>query len=131
MPAENLDTWSLAVKIATRAALRDLLDAHETDPATITIHDASDVLLATIELGKPCAVINEGTGQMTFTQAAREEEAPAGGTPSYASIRDGAGAAHRSLPCEVGSEPVAGKCVLNTGTIVAGGPVEIVSATIG
>ena len=46
-------------------------------------------------------------------------------------ICDVAGTPQLSLPVQTGSSPVSGKLVLNTLTIVAGAPVEILSATIG
>lgn len=130
MTAPYLDDWSPAVIVASNTALRTLLDAHATDPASITIHDAADVLLAEILLEKPCGSVDSETGALLIVADGREEEAPAGGTAAYATIRDGAGGAHRSVPCEAGTEPVAGKCVLNTTTIVQGGPVELVGMVV-
>lgn len=129
MPAQYLDDWSPAFLVASHEALVTLIDAHATDPGSITIHDAADVLLATIPLTKPCGTVNQTTGALTLTTDGREENATAG-TASYASLRDGAGAVYHSLPCEAGVEPVAGKVVLNTLAITAGAPVEIDSVVI-
>lgn len=126
MAAPYLGTWSPAAKIAAHEALLALLDAHATESASITIHDVDDVLLATIPLDKPSGAVNQSTGKFTLADAGREEDATAGAA-SYATLRDGAGDPHISLPCQAGTTPVAGKCVLNTLTIVAGAPVELVS----
>lgn len=130
MPAEYLTSWRPSAIIAAHNALLALLDA-DALPAKMTAHDASDTLLATVTLGDPAGVVNGTTGLLTLTIAAREESAPAGGNVSYWTIRDGAGVAYRSLPAEVGSTPVSGKVVMNTLAVVAGGPVEVLSATVG
>lgn len=128
MAAEHLNAWSPAAVIAAHTALRDRLDAG-VGAARITIHDAADAVLGTIVLEEPCGAV-DAAGVLTFIQAVREEDAAAG-TASYGTLRDGDGVAHRSLPCEAGTEPLAGKIVLNTLTIVAGSPIELVSATVG
>jgi hypothetical protein len=38
---------------------------------------------------------------------------------------------HLALPAQAGTVAVSGKLVLNTLTVVAGGPVEVLSATVG
>lgn len=129
MPAQHLNSWSPSFLIVSHAALVDLLDAHAENNASLTFHDAADTLLATIPLDKPCGTVDPTTGALTLAVAGREESATAGAA-SYASIRDGAGAVHHSLPCEVGTEPVPGKVVLNTLTLTAGGPLEIDSVVI-
>lgn len=130
MPAPYSQTYSPAAKAAAHTAYRDLLDAHATDPATITVHAADDTLLGMITLAKPCMSIDGGTGVASLIEDTREPAATAG-TAAYAVQRDGAGTAHHSLPCEAGTEPVAGKCVLNTLTIAAGAPIELVSWDLG
>lgn len=129
MPAQYLNDWSPAFLIVSHEALVTLIDAHATNAGSITLHDADDVLLATIPLTKPCGTVNQTTGVLTITTNGREESATAG-TASYATLRDGAGAAHHSLPCEAGTVAVAGKVVLNTLTITAGSPVELDSVVI-
>lgn len=130
MPAPSVYTYSAAALIAAHTALRDLIDSHATLPGTIKIRDAADVLLGTITLTDPSGSVNGTTGQLNLTVAAREESA-VGGTAAYGEICDGAGAVHLALPCQAGTAPVSGKLVLNTLTIVAGGPIEISSATVG
>ena len=44
---------------------------------------------------------------------------------------DSAGLVHLSLPAQAGSAAVSGKIVINSLSIVAGGPVEVLSATVG
>ncbi|WP_295440937.1 hypothetical protein [uncultured Thiodictyon sp.] len=130
MAAPYLNDWSPDAKGAANAALRAAVDA-ETDPSYISIHSSSDTLLAEIPLARPIGSVDSGTGIWSLSPDGREEEAPANGTAAYATIRDGAGMGHHSLPCEAGSSPVAGKCVLNTLAIAAGKPVELVSWTVG
>lgn len=131
MPAPAQYTYSVAALVAAHTALRDLLDSHETLPGTIKVRDAADVLLCTVVLADPCGTVNGTTGQLTLSIAARDESADAGGVAAYGDICDGSGAVHLAMPCQAGTAAVSGKLVLNTLTIVAGGPVEMLSATIG
>lgn len=134
MPAPASYEYSAAAKVAAHTAVRDLLDAQnvaESGVAMLHIYDASDVLLASIPLDDPCGTVNGTTGQLTLTATEREESAPAAGTAAYGEFCDAAGAAHLALPAEAGVTPVSGKLVLNTLTIIAGGPVELVGATVG
>lgn len=129
MAADYLSSWNPAAIVAAHTALLGLLDAG-TGAASITLHDATDTLLATIPLTAPAGTVDSGTGALTLTPDGREESAPASGTAVYATIRDGDGAAYRSLECEAGAAAVTNKCVLNTTNIIAGGPVEVLSAVI-
>lgn len=131
MPAPSQATYSVAALVAAHTSFRDLIDSHATLPGVIRIRDAADVLLGTVVLTDPCGTVNGTTGQLTLSIAARDESADAGNTAAYGEICDGGGAVHLALPCQAGTAPVAGKLVLNTLTIMAGGPIEISSATIG
>lgn len=131
MPAPAQYTYSVAALVAAHTALRDLLDSHATLPAAIRVRDAADVLLCTVPLDDPCGSVNGATGQLTFAISLRDESADAGGAAAYGEFVDGDGDVHLALPCQAGTAPVSGKLVLNTLTIIAGGPVEITSATIG
>lgn len=130
MAAEHLTTWSPAAVIAAHTALLTLLDTGTGD-ASITVHATDDTLLATFVLSDPAGSVDGTTGALTLSVATQEDSAPAAGTADYASIRDADGTVHRSLPCAEGTEAVADTCVLNTLNIIAGGPVELLSAVIG
>ena len=130
MPAPAQATYSAAVLVAAHTAFRDLIDAGTTG-GSIKIRDAADVLLATIPLTDPCGTIDNGTGQLTLTPDGRDESADATGTAAYAEFCDSDGVVYLSLPTQAGSAPVLGKLVINTLSIVAGGPVEVLSATVG
>lgn len=123
-------TYSVAALVAAHTAFRDLIDAG-TGAGFIRIRDASDVLLATIPLTDPCGTVDGTTGQLTLTPAGRDESADATGTAAYAEYCDSDGVVHLSLPAQAGTVPVAGKLVMNTLSVVAGGPVEVLSATVG
>lgn len=129
MAAQHLNAWSPAILTVAAQALIDALTT-TAGAGSVTIHASDDTLLATVPLDDPAGDI-DANGVADLTPTARDEDAAASGTASYASIRDGDGTVHRSMPCEAGSDPVAGKCVLNTITIVAGGPVEINSLSVG
>jgi len=130
MPAPGSATYSAAAKIAAHTALRDLIDSG-AGAGSIAIRSSADVLLAEIPLTDPCGTVNGTTGQLTITTSANEESAPASGTAAYAEIRDGDDDVHLALPCQAGTSAVSGFCVIDTLAISLGGPVAIISATIG
>lgn len=130
MPAPAQATYSAAVLVAAHTAFRDLIDAGLAG-GSIKIRDAADVLLATIPLTDPCGTINGTTGQLTITPAGRDESADATGTAAYGEFCDSSGTVYLSLPTQAGAVAVTGKLVINTLSIVAGGPVEVLSATVG
>lgn len=130
MAVPSVATYSAATLIAGHTAFRDLIDAG-TGAGSIKIRDAADVLLAEIPLTDPCGTVNGTTGQLTITPSARDESANESGTAAYGEFCDSAGLVHLALPAQAGSVAVAGKIVLNTLTIVAAGPVEVVSAVVG
>lgn len=130
MPAPLVATYSADALIAAHTSFRDLIDSG-AGAGSVKIRSAADVLLATIPLDDPCGTVNGTTGQLTFAFDGRDESADASGTAAYAEFCDSDGDVHLALPAQAGSVAVSGKIVLNTLTIVANGPVEILSATIG
>lgn len=129
MPAPTEATFSLTALIAAHTSFRDLIDAG-SGPGKIRIRNSSDLLLAEAILADPCGAVSGTTGQLTFSIATQEDAATAG-VAAYGEFCDSAGFVHLSLPCQAGTAPALGKLVLNSLTLVAGGPVEIVSATLG
>jgi hypothetical protein len=97
----------------------------------IRLRSSADVLLAQIPLDDPCGTVNGTTGQLTLTMDGRDESANATGTVAYGEICDSDGDVHLSLPAQSGSTPVSGKLVMTTLSLIAGAPVEVLSATIG
>lgn len=130
MPAPSVATYSVDALVDAHTAFLALLDA-DTGPGLCRIRDNADVLLAEITLDNPAGTVNGGTGQLTITFDGRDESANASGTAAYGELTDASGNVHLSIPTQAGSTPVAGKLVLNTLTIVAGLPVEILTCTIG
>lgn len=123
-------TFSVAALVAAHTSFKGLIDAGSAG-GSIKIRDSADVLLATIPLTDPCGTVNGTTGQLTLIPAERDESADASGTAAYGECCDSDGVVHLSLPMQAGSTPVLGKLVMNTLSIVAGGPVEVLSATVG
>jgi len=130
MPAPTVATFSAAALIAAHTTFRDLIDAG-AGAGFIRIRDAADVLLAQVPLSDPCGTVNGTTGQLVFSIAGQDPSADAAGTAAYGQICDSTGAVHCALPAQQGAVAVAGKIVLNTLTIVAAAPVEVVSAVMG
>lgn len=129
MPAPSSATYSAAALVAAHTSFKDLIDAGTA--GSIKIRDSSDVLLAQIPLSDPCGSVNGTTGQLTFSIAGPDSSADASGTAAYGEFCASDGTVHLSLPAQAGSVAVSGKLVLNTLSIVAGGPVAILSAIIG
>jgi len=130
MPAPSVYTYSAAALVAAHTSFKNLIDAGSAG-GSIKIRDASDVLLATIPLTDPCGAVNGTTGQLTLTPAGRDESADADGTAAYGEFCDSNGVVYLSLPAQAGSVPVLGKLVMNTLSVAAGGPVEVLSVTVG
>jgi hypothetical protein len=131
MPAPASATYSAKAKEEAHKAFRDLIDAGAA-AGRLKIRSSSDVLLADIPLADPCGTVSAVTGVLTFTTTSTEDSsADATGTAAYGEFTDSTGTVHLSLPTEAGSAAVSGKLVLNTLSIVSGGPVKLVSATIG
>lgn len=131
MPAPASATYSATALVQAHTSFRDLIDSGSS-AGFVRIRNSSDTLLAQIPLADPCGTVNGTTGQLTFDVTnAKDTSADATGTAAYAEFCDSDGDVHLSLPAEAGTTPVSGKIVLNTLSIVSGGPVELVSATIG
>ena len=130
MPAPLAPTYSPAALIAAHTAFRDLLDAGAA-AGSIKIRSATDVLLAQVPLTDPCGTVNGTTGQLTLTVAGMDEAANASGAAAYGELCDGNNLVHLALPVLEGTAPAPGFLVLNSITVVAGGPVDMTSAVIG
>ena len=130
MAAPTVATYSAAALVAANTSFKDLIDAG-AGAGSIKIRDAADVLLAQIPLTDPCGTVNGTTGQLTITPSGRDESADATGTAAYGEFCDSDGLVHLSLPAQAGSAAVSGKLVINSLSIAAGGPVEVLSATVG
>lgn len=128
MPAPSVTTFSVQAKIDAHTALLALIDAGTA--GAIKLRDSADVLLCAITLTDPAGTVNGSTGQLTLTVAGAGTGA-ATGTAAYAEICSSDGTVHVAIPAQQGTVAVAGKIVLNTLAIVAGGPVSILSCTFG
>lgn len=130
MPAPTVATYSAAALVAAHTALRDTIDSG-SGAGFVRIRSSADVLLAQVPLSDPCGTVNGTTGQLTLSMAGPDTSADATGSAAYCEICDSTGAVHLALPAQAGTTAVAGKIVLNTLTIVSGGPVDVLTATIG
>jgi hypothetical protein len=130
MTVPTVATYSVAALVAAHTSFRDLIDSG-VGAGFISVRGADDALLATIPLDIPSGAVNGLTGQLVFSMAGPDESAEASGAAAYVEFCDSSGAVHLALPAEAGEAPVPGKVVFGTLTIVAGGPVEVISATVG
>src|SRR5574337_491896 len=89
------------------------------------------VILALFPLSVPCGTVSGVTGTLTLSIAGPNTIADATDTAAYGEITDSTGTVYLSLPAQSGAAAVPGYIVLNTLSIVAGGPVYVVSGTIG
>ncbi len=123
-------TYSTDALVAAHTAFRDLLDA-ETGSATVEITDDADTVLGTITLADPSGTVSGTTGQLTFSDDGGTYSASASGEAANASLKDGAGAAHLTLPVVQGEEAVAGYCVLSSTSLTSGDPLVLSGLVIG
>lgn len=121
--------YSLQAWIDANTSLLDLIKA-ETGTPTIKIKSAADVTLAEVTIDEATSAVNGTTGVLTLEIDAQEDSTTAG-TASYAQVCDGAGDPHIEIPCQAGSSPVSGYCVVNTLTILDAQTFDVLSATIG
>lgn len=130
MPAPSIATFSAAALVAAHTTFKDLIDAG-AGAGSIKIRSAADALLAQVPLVDPCGAVNGTTGQLAFAIAGPDASADADGTAAYAEFCDSNGLVHLALPAVAGASPLSGYIVLNTLTVVTGGSVDILSATVG
>lgn len=130
MPAPSVATYSAAALVAAHTSFKNLIDAGPS-AGKIFIRNSADALLAEVPLDDPCGTVNGTTGQLVFDILGPDASANLTGTAAYAEFADSTDLVHLSLPAQSGAVAVSGKIVLNTLSIVAGGPVSIISATIG
>lgn len=130
MPSPTVATYSAATLVGAHTFFRDLIDAG-TGAGSIKIRDAADVLLAQIPLTDPCGTVNVTTGQLTITPGGRDESANASGAAAYGEFCDSEGAVHLSLPAQQNVVSASGFLTMNSITVVANGPVEVLSVVIG
>ncbi len=125
------DGYSSAAWVAAHTALLALIEDGASDP-TLKLYDDSTpaVQLAEFIVDEATSTVNGTTGEITISIATQEDAALAGGTADYLDICDGDGDVVYRLSCQQGASPVAGKCVMNSLTIIAGAPVDILSCTI-
>lgn len=123
------DGYSPAAWIAAHTALLTLIEDGASD-SKIKLYDGSDVLLGEFVIDDATSDVSGTTGDITIEIATQEDAAIASGTASYITICDGDGAVVYKMSCQQGTEAVAGKCVMNSLTIIAGAPVDILSCTI-
>ena len=128
MPAPASATIENATKEAMLTAMLGDIDA-DASAGYIEILDESDTVLSTITLNQPAGTV--ATAQLTLSISGPDTSADASGTASWGAVYDGAGTLIFSLPVEQGAVAVSGKLVLNTTSIIAGGPVEVTSFVIG
>lgn len=129
MPAPATATYSVAALVAAHTAFRDLIDGG-AGAGTIRIRSAADVLLATVALSDPCGTVNGTTGQLTFSIPGGDNVTTTGAA-AYGEFCSSAGTVHLALPAQEGAAAVSGKLVLNTLSLVAGGPLDVILARVG
>ncbi len=130
MPAPTVATYSLDAIVGAHTGFKTLIDSGGA-AGSIKIRSAADVLLAQVPLAYPCGTVSGTTGQLTLSIAGPDTAADAAGTAAYAEVCTSAGAVKLSMPAVAGASAVSGFVVFNTLSIVAGGPVEVLSAVVG
>ena len=119
--------YSAALWIAAQGAALTLIKGGASDP-TIKIRDSGDVLLATAVIDETGSTCSGTTGDISFAIATQEASADASGTASFLRIYKGDGTAWADL--DVGATGSGATAIINTVTVVAGGPIRINAFTI-
>lgn len=131
MPVPTGAEYSVAALVAAHTSFRDLIDSG-VGAGKIRLRSSADLLLAEMTLNDPCGTVSGTTGQLTFNATGvQDASADASGTAAYGEFCDSVNNVYLALPTQAGASAVANKLVLNTLTIVATNPVQLVSATIG
>jgi len=130
MTVPTVATFSAAALVAAQTSFLALIDAG-AGAGFIRLRDSGDVLLVQITLTDPAGTVNGTTGRLTFTLASPSTNGATAGTAAYGEFCDSDGTVHLSLPTQSGSVAVSGKIVMNTLSVLVGGPVYILSATVG
>jgi hypothetical protein len=117
-------TWASAALVAAHTAVLALLAG-----GSIKVRSASGALLATLTLPSPAGTVNALTGQLTLVSVSGY--ASAYGIAAYGELCEPGGSVVCALPCMQGDTPVAGRLVFSSTTLLGGGYVSIISATIG
>lgn len=96
-----------------------------TQPANANTALSGNILLGTLTLADP-AMSAAGSGSISFASITQDSSADASGTATWARFADSAG--NTVFDCDVGTSGAT--LNLNTTTIVAGGPIQITSASL-
>ena len=123
------DGYSAAAWVAAHTALLTLIEDGASD-SKIKLYDGDDVLLGEFVIDDATSDVSGTTGDITIAISTQEDAAIAGGTASYITICDGDGDVVYKMSCQQGTEAVAGKCVMNSLTIIQGAPIDILSCEI-
>lgn len=130
MTVPTVVTFSDEVMVDASDALLAVIDSG-TSAAWIDIFDASDVKLASITLDDPAGTVS-ASGVLTLSPDGPDVSADATGTAAYAAIdNDVVSEPCILIPVAEGESAAAGYLVMASTAIVAGEPVEILSAVIG
>lgn len=130
MPAPSVATYSASALVAAQTSFLGLVDGG-AGAGLIRVRNSSDTLLAQCTCSDPAGTVNGTTGQLTFSAVTGDASADATGTAAYVEICDSDANVLLSLPVQAGTAAVSGYAVLNTLSVVAGSPVEVLSITIG
>lgn len=128
-------TLNNTVRSAMAQQILDALDADE-NPATLQFYTGtrpaalgsitSQTLLGTLTCSQPAGSVDAGV--LTFDPIAEDPEADDDGTAAWARLSDGAGVPVCDL--SAGGPGSGADIELNDPDIVAGGPIQVASATI-
>lgn len=114
-------------------AIKDAIDGG-SGAGTLKIYDGTrpatggtaTTLLGTLTFSDPCGTVSSGV--LTFSAITADSSADATGTATWARIADSAGTFVADI--SVGISGSGAELILNTTSIVAGGPISVSSATL-
>lgn len=118
-----LDTLRTAMDAGAGAATCKIYTG--TQPANADTGLSGNTLLGTLTFTDPAAP-GASSGTLTFSAITQDSSADATGTATWARIADSTGTT--IFDCDAGTSGTT--IILNTASIVAGGPISITSATL-
>jgi hypothetical protein len=120
-------SWSPLSKVISNTAIRDALASGAGD-TYVEFYTLAGLLLATVTLNP--GVVDGATGVTTYSQKARDDAADNSGDMEHGKIFDGDGNLFRTMPVIQGTTAVPNYFVINSTTIIQGGPIEIQNVII-
>jgi len=116
--------WAVSAKVNAHTAILAQIDG-----GRVRVRSAIGQQLCVFYLNSPAGVVDPLTGTITLDGSATTVSNP--GTPAYGELCEGDGTVVASMPCAIGSAPVANRLTVNANTLIVNTPINLLPSTIG